>query len=181
MQFQLALPAEPKTVLSDALLPALGYLPAKMNRPNALAQVLTTGYQESDGYRTRVQYNGGPARGFWQNEKGGGVKGVMTHPASRDFAVMLCNIREVPPTIDAVYTALAYDDVLAAGLARLLYWTDSAPLAVLGDADGAFATYVNVWRPGAFTRGNAQTRAALRAKWHAAYQLACVAISGTAP
>lgn len=175
MQCQLALPAPPSSVLTVALLPALAYLPKKMGNPNAIAQVLTTGLQESDGFLTRLQYQGGPARGLWQNEKGGGVKGVMTHPASRDYAAMLCNIRQVVPTIDAVYTALAADDVLAAGLARLLLWTDTAPLPALGDASAAFAVYVNVWRPGAFTRGNAQTRAALKAKWASNYALALAA------
>jgi hypothetical protein len=179
MQCQLALPSSPSIVLEDALKPALGYLPAKMGKPNAVAEVLAIGYQESDGYRSRLQYQGGPARGLWQNEKGGGVKGVMTHPASRDFAAMLCNIREVVPTVDAVYTALAYDDVLAAGMARLLLWTDAAPLPTLGDAEGSFLTYIRVWRPGAFTRGNAQAREALRAKFHRAYQLALEAITGT--
>lgn len=177
MQCQLDLPASPTSVLAGALQPALVYLPGKMAKPNALAQVLTTGLQESDGFRTRLQYQGGPARGFWQNERGGGVKGVMTHPASRDFAVMLCNIRQVIPTIDAVYTSLALDDVLAAGLARLLYWTDSSPLPTLGDHEGAFAIYVNVWRPGAFTRGDASQRAALKAKWAANYALALAAIA----
>lgn len=180
MQCQLALPSTMTTVLRDALTPALGYLPARMGKPNAIATVLTIGYQESDGYRTRLQYQGGPARGFWQNEKGGGVKGVMTHPASRDFAAMLCSVREVEPTVDAVYMALASDDVLASGMARLLLWTDAAPMATLGDAEGAFGIYIRVWRPGAFTRGNAQDRSAIRAKFHSAYKLALQAIAGTA-
>ncbi len=177
MQYQLALPATMAIVLRDALTPALGYLPARMGKPNAVATTLAIGYQESDGYRTRLQYQGGPARGLWQNEKGGGVKGVMTHPASRDFAAMLCSVREVIPTVDAVYTALAYDDILAAGLARLLLWTDSSPMPTLGDAEGAFKVYLNVWRPGAFTRGDAATRDALRAKFHRAYALSLDAIT----
>lgn len=169
MRCQITLPATTADVLTQAIRPALAYLPARMGKPNAVAEVLTIGFQESDGYRTRLQYQGGPARGLWQNEKGGGVKGVMTNPASRDYAHMLCNIREVVPTTDAVYTALAYDDVLAAGLARLLLWTDPHPLPPLGDADAAFATYVSVWRPGAYTRGDAAARDALRAKFRAAY------------
>ena len=38
-------------------------------------------------------------------------------------------------------------DVLAAGLARLLLWTDPSRLPRLGDADGAWQLYVRTWRP----------------------------------
>lgn len=55
--------------------------------------------------------------------------------------------------------------MLAAGLARLLLYTDPARLPGLGDEEGAWQLYLRTWRPGAFTRGTAAKRAELRQKW----------------
>ena len=49
----------------------------------------------------------------------------------------------------SVYAALLIDDVLAAGIARLLLWTDPAPLPELGDVDAGWNYYDRNWRPGA--------------------------------
>ena len=49
---------------------------------------------------------------------------------------------------DAIYAALEYDDVLAAGVARLLLWTDPKALPPVGDVDAAWALYLRTWRPG---------------------------------
>ncbi len=147
MKLMLPTPSSSKAVLEGALKPALAYLPAKMATTAGMVLPLVIGEQESK-YRTRQQYGNGPAHGFWQNEKGGGVKGVLTHPASSALAAALCAIRQVEATPDAVWAAMLEDDILAAGLARLLLWTDAAPLPRLGDAEGAWAVYSHVWRPG---------------------------------
>jgi hypothetical protein len=147
MKLMLPTPSSSKAVLTGALKPALAYLPAKMATTAGMVMTLAIGEQESK-YRTRQQYGNGPAHGFWQNEKGGGVKGVLTHPASRDLAATLCAIRQVEATPDAVWVAMLEDDILAAGLARLLLWTDALALPRLGDAEGAWITYTRVWRPG---------------------------------
>lgn len=55
--------------------------------------------------------------------------------------------------------------MLAAGLARLLIFTDPARLPGLGDEEDAWQLYLRTWRPGAFTRGTAAKRAELRQKW----------------
>jgi hypothetical protein len=38
--------------------------------------------------------------------------------------------------------------VLAAGVARLLLYTNPAPLPPVGNAEAAWLYYVNTWRPG---------------------------------
>ncbi len=65
-----------------------------------------------------------------------------------------------------------YDDVLAAGLARLLLWSDSGRLSTVGDEQGAWNLYLRTWRPGAHDRGSPEQRAQLRAKWGRNYGLA---------
>lgn len=133
-------------VVKDVLHPALLLFQPTMNTPNAQTLLLAIGLQESRFLHRRQI--GGPARGFWQFEQGGGVRGVLTHPASRDLARRLCAARKVEPTSTAVYAALETDDVLAAGFARLLLWTDPMRLPEPGDADGAWALYLRTWRPG---------------------------------
>ena len=55
--------------------------------------------------------------------------------------------------------------MLAAGLARLLLWTDPARLPGAADVEAAWQIYLRQWRPGAYDRGTPEQRADLRAKW----------------
>jgi hypothetical protein len=90
----------------------------------------------------------GPARGFWQFERGGGCKGVVEHPASRYWMAKVCAERNVPFTASAIWNAIETDDVLAAAAARLLLFTDPKRLPEVGDENGAWNLYVRTWRPG---------------------------------
>lgn len=142
---------ELKKIISSGIGPALALLPAGMDTPAARVMLLAIGLQESRFVHRRQI--GGPARGFWQFEKGsrasrGGVWGVYLHPASKDHLAALCRARSVACSPDSVYTALEYDDVLAAGVARLLLWTDPKALPAIGDADAGWALYLRTWRPG---------------------------------
>lgn len=131
----------------SAIEPALLLLPAKMTSPQAEVMLLAIGLQESR-FIHRHQI-GGPARSFWQAEQGGGmVHGVLRHPLTRDLSVGLCDARGVRPVNEQVYSAIEHDDVLAAGLARLLLWTDPGKLPALGDHGGAWDLYLRTWRPG---------------------------------
>lgn len=129
-----------------AIAPALALLPARMNSVAAEVQMLAIGLQESR-FQHRRQI-GGPARGFWQFEQGGGVRGVLRHSASREHALTVCRVRNVIATESAVYAALEHDDVLAAAFARLLLWTYPKALPSLGDEQAAWDLYLRVWRPG---------------------------------
>lgn len=130
----------------SAIAPALALLPAKMAGAKAEVQMLAIGLQESR-FEHRRQI-GGPAVGFWQFEQGGGVRGVLTHPASRDHAAAVCRTRGIPASASAVYAALSADDVLAAAFARLLLWTDPAALPAVGAMATAWDLYLRTWRPG---------------------------------
>lgn len=103
--------------------------------------------QES-GWEYRQQV-GGPAHGFWQFEKGGGVAGVLRHSASAHHAIVVCQKLNVPPDVESVYQALLTNDTLACCMARLLLLTDPAPLPALGEQDKAWSYYERNWRPGA--------------------------------
>jgi hypothetical protein len=94
---------------------------------------------------------GGPAVGFWQFEKGGGIQGVLTHPASRNAANAACQAAGVLPNANDVYNALPLPqfDTLAFAFARLLLWTDSTPLPNRADVNEGWNYYNRNWRPGA--------------------------------
>lgn len=125
---------------------ALLLLPARMTSPQAEVMLLAIGLQESRF--THRRQIGGPARGFWQFEKGGGVAGVLRHPSSKDIAVRVCDARGVAPVAEQVYQRLEHDDVLAAAFARLLLWTDPRPLPAQGEVTAAWDLYLRTWRPG---------------------------------
>lgn len=146
-----------------AIAPALALLPAKMTSPAAEILLLSIGLQES-ALRHRQQI-GGPARGYWMFEQDG-VRGVLRCPASRDHALQVCEARGAKPIGAAVHAALEHDDVLAAAFARLLLWTDPAPLPAVGEVGAAWELYLRTWRPGKPRRGT----------WDQLYALALEAV-----
>ncbi len=90
----------------------------------------------------------GPAKGYWQFERGGGCRGVVEHAASRYWMSRLCSERKCDFNATSIWNAIETDDVLAAGAARLLLFTDPKRLPALGDANGAWNLYIRTWRPG---------------------------------
>jgi len=141
-------------IIKKGIEPALALLPAKMDTPAARVMLLAIGLQESR-FEHRRQLVGnpprptGPAKSFWQAEQGGGmVHGVRLHPATSAAAARLYQARGVQARDVAIWDAIEHDDVLAAGLARLLLWSDSGRLPAVGDADAAWSLYLRTWRPG---------------------------------
>lgn len=148
-----------REIHDTAILPALALLPAAMNSARAKVPLLTIGLQESRFEHRYQKVDGkpgakGPARGFWQFERGskiarGGVWGVYLHDASRYWLNELCRARNCAFEPFAIWSAIEFDDVLAAGLARLLLFTDPYPLPAIDDAAAAWDLYANrCWRPG---------------------------------
>jgi hypothetical protein len=138
-------------VVKTAIEPALAILPSAMDTREARVMLLAIGLQESR-FMLRRQV-GGPARGFWQFEEGtkmsrGGVWGVYLHDSSRYWLDRLCASRGVLFQPDVIYRMLDTDDVLAAGVARLMLFTDPKRLPSVTDTDGAWALYLRTWRPG---------------------------------
>lgn len=125
----------------------LALLPAKMSGCRAMAMLIAIGLQES-AFLTRRQYGNGPARGYWQFEAGGGVRGVMEHPATTSYAAAICAQRGVPFERAKVWAALETDDLLAVVFARLLLWSDPQPLPAVTEPSAAWNLYARTWRPG---------------------------------
>lgn len=99
----------------------------------------------------RRQLGNGPARGLWQFERGGGVAGVLRHPATKPLILGAIERRGLPHPDKpgaplAAWEAIERDDVLAAIFARLLLFFDPAPLPA--DMGEAYALYRRTWRPG---------------------------------
>lgn len=157
------------TAFRDVVLePGLSFLASVTGMPSDDRErvlLLAIAGQES-GLASRRQI-GGPARSFWQFERGGGVRGVLNHPASAHRIVQLCAALEIPADEATVYEALAWSDHLAVAMARLLLWTDAAPLPAVGDEAAGWSYYARNWRPGK-PRPDA---------WAARYQAAVAAVT----
>lgn len=124
----------------------LEYLPPRMTSDAARVVLLAIGLQESRfQYRRQIR---GPARGFWQFERGGGVRGVMQFPTTAAPAREAATRYGVEPTVDAVYNALEHQDELACAFARLLLWTDPQALPSASNVGGGWQLYLRTWRPG---------------------------------
>lgn len=141
---QLALPISVADCNDKILTPALELLPPAMDTPLARKYLIAIALQESRlNHRRQIK---GPARGLWQFERGGGVHGVMRHPASNPMASKVCLARGVRYDEWDVYHRLEDDDVLAACFARLLLWTDPRPL--VDGVSESWDYYLRTWRPG---------------------------------
>lgn len=136
----------PAEIIQTAYLPAIAIIGVQ-DTAKARVQVLAIGLQESR-FQFRRQMGNGPAMSFWQMERGGGVRGVLSHATSKARAVTLCAERRVNPDEMSVWLALENDDVLAAGFARLLLLTDPRALPDVSDVVGAWNCYERNWRPG---------------------------------
>lgn len=137
-------------IAETAVEPALKVLPKHLTSDKARVLLLAIGLQESRfEHRWQVLADGskGPARGYWQFERGG-VHGVYKHSASHEMLRLLCHDRDCSFDPQMIWAQLETDDVLAAGLARLLLWTDKMPLPEVGAAKDSWDYYVRNWRPG---------------------------------
>ena len=133
--------------IKDHIFPAaFSLLPEKMDTPEARAMLLAIGLQESR-FEHRVQI-GGPAHGYWQFERGGGVRGVLRHPSSETHAKHVCSVLNYRAESDEVYRAIVDNDVLACCFARLLLWTLPGSLPGAAEAQEGWEQYIDAWRPG---------------------------------
>lgn len=184
----------PAEILAGTIRPVLAYLWTEHRIPNgppAEAMMLAIGLQESRFVHRDQVVPGkpagqvGPATGFWQFERNGGVAGVMQHAMTADIARRVAEAAGVAWDRDAIWQALATEagDQLAAAFARLLLFTDRAALPAATEAaeDEAIACYLRNWRPGAWTRGTEAQRAALREKWAVNWRQALALVGGSAP
>lgn len=136
----------PKDLILNAIDPAMALLPPQMDTVAARTLLLAIAYQES-ALKHRRQING-PATGYWQFEQGGGVRGVLTHPASKPHIQKALVALDYAPdaTPAECYAAIEHNDILATVFARLLLWTDPLPLP--DGEGGGLNLYLKTWRPG---------------------------------
>lgn len=162
----------------DMVKRGLKYLPEPMSNklPQVLVAMLTIGLQESRFlYRYQVLNTPevkGPARGFWQFESGGGVKGIMAHRATKEPLQVACRDLGVPFDRNTIWLSLEHNDDLAVVCARLLLYSDPKPLPEVGDVEGMWQYYLRNWRPGAYFNGSKGAQENLRKKWGEYYSLA---------
>lgn len=140
-------------ILHKAINPALLLLPRAMDSDAARVMLLAIGLQESR-FTHRFQkvhgrpYDKGPARGFWQNERGG-IFCLMDNRATKDHLLHLSKVRGVPFDQVLIHSRLEFDDVLAAGCARLFLWADPHPIPPVDSGhETAWQCYLRCWRPG---------------------------------
>ena len=137
----------PRLLVDNAIFPALRLLPVEMGSPAAMAMLVSIALQESRAmHRHQI---GGPAHGYWQFEQGGGVRGVLHHPASK------LPIRSVLKSLDydtvdeqTCYAAIEHNDILAASFARLLLWTLPQAMPPIEAPQVGWQAYLQAWRPG---------------------------------
>lgn len=142
----------PLRLLFSAIIPALSELASGgiPDTPAARRFLLAIALQES-GLRNRRQVGAdgaesGPAASFWQFEKGGGCKGVLTHHSSLDHMKWVCDAYNVESTPEGLWQAMRYNDIVAACAARLMIFTLPGKLPIT--AEEGWNQYVSAWRPG---------------------------------
>lgn len=122
-------------------------LPAKLDSPAAWAMLYAIARQESRLDERRQI--GGPARGFWQFEMGGGIAGVLRHTASQPLIRSVLDRLDYDHTPQTSYIAIEHNDVLAFAYARCLLYTEPKPLPTRRDqAEEGWRQYYENWRPG---------------------------------
>lgn len=152
----------------------LALLPEPLRTIDAKVQLYATSIQENPTRAPRqlIKKDGtlqpiGPAAGDYQFEKTGGVRGLLNFKSDRLQSMLrsVCTARRVPQTPDGLFDAIQRDPILAAALARLLYFTDLGALPKAGAEQYAWDVYLRTWRPGAYERDPK----GLRAKWTKSY------------
>ena len=125
---------------------AFALLPGRMDSPEARAELLAIGLQESR-FQYRVQVSG-PAHGFWQFEKNGGVKAVLLNEDTAAILLPVLKTLRYPANIAECYAAIVHNDVLACIFARLLLWRVPGRLPRIGEPQRGWNNYIEGWRPG---------------------------------
>lgn len=142
----------PAQLLKTAIIPALHALGSAgiADTSSARRMLLAIALQESRLLnRRQVGSDGretGPATSYWQFEKGGGCRGVLTHGAVSKRMRKVCIDFNVEPTEQALWEAMRYQDIVAAAAARLLLYTLPGGLPV--NAEQGWSQYIEAWRPG---------------------------------
>lgn len=158
---------------------AYSLLPPALESRAATVLVLAIAIQRT-GLSDRRQRGGGPARSFWLFDRGetlrigatGGLAAVLAHPSSgpmllKVLAALQYPVAPIQEVLRVLMLATEHNDVLAAACALAALQTLTVPLAVAGDAAGAYRNYAEVWQPGRM----------LSTDWEANYDAALTAVT----
>jgi hypothetical protein len=127
--------------------PALSLLDPRYDTPEARAMLIAIALQES-GLKARTQSGDGPARSFWQFERGG-VSGVAYHKVTAPILSKVCDELEYKTDVDLIYAAIEHNDLLAAVCARLLLFTHPDPIPPESEWMKGWEIYAHdLWKPG---------------------------------
>jgi len=140
-----------KRLLKTAIIPALIELEQYgiKNTLEARRLLLAIALQESGLKHRRQVVNGeetGAASGYFQFEKGGGCAGVLAYPRLGTIMQNICSTYGIGQTAQELWTAIQFQDIVAAAAARILIYTLPNDLPKMPE-DG-WAQYVRAWRPG---------------------------------
>lgn len=139
---------KPDIFLHDIVDPSLKWLTSVSGTPSAdNARVLVMAIAGQESHWEHRRQIGGPARSYWQFEKGGGVAGLFRVTPSQLRAV--CETLDIPYDQATVFEAMAWNDTLACCMARLLLWSDPRALPPVGNKEAGWQYYLANWRPGA--------------------------------
>lgn len=144
----------PGQLLLDVVIrPTLAGMGPRFVSREAELMLVAIAKQESDiRFRRQLGADGKPmehlARGLWQFERGGGVRGVLEHSTTRKAADAAAKALLYTPEPAVIHTAIADNDILACVWARLLLWTLPQALPPAGQEDLAWHQYIAAWRPG---------------------------------
>lgn len=133
---------------------AFALLPGQMDSPQARAQLLAIGLQESEFTArqqggTRKKEGQGPAKSFWQFEKNGGVAELLDNASTRPYLVSVCHtLGYLTLTPSSLHESMEHNDTLACCMARLLLWIDPRLMPDSTQAAKGWQIYLDRWRPG---------------------------------
>lgn len=142
-----------KLLLDVVIRPTLAGMGPKFQSREAEVMLVAIAHQESGiRYRRQIGADGKPmehlARGLFQFERNGGVRGVLQHSTTKKAAEAAARALLYEPDAAVIHTAIADNDILATVWARLLLWTLPQPLPALGQEADAWHQYIAAWRPG---------------------------------
>lgn len=133
---------------------AFALLPGQMDTPQARAQLVAIGFQESEFIArqqggTKGREGQGPAKSFWQFERAGGVAELIDSPVTRPYLAQVCiALGYLSLTPASLHEAMEHNDTLACVMARLLLWKDPRTMPESTQPEKGWTIYLERWRPG---------------------------------
>ncbi|WP_288843932.1 hypothetical protein [uncultured Deefgea sp.] len=143
----------PTRLLNQGIKPALAELQTTFGIADSLEArrfLIAIALQESNiAHRRQVTSSGkedGPAASYWQFEKGGGCRGVLTHAAVAKTMKLVLSANDIGESPQELWEAMRFNDVVAATAARLLIYT--LPNKLPTTMQDGWNQYLKAWRPG---------------------------------